>query len=134
MPLYTFERPDGTRVRHRLSFKDYESLKSGENALVDTDETLLKLVFDPGDVGVVLKDGPSGGWASKTMTERKARASWREELGRREREHVFKPKLVPNYAGQEANSWSDVKDHVRSTVGLDQAKTYDKLVKKEATK
>lgn len=130
MPIYTFQRPDGSRFAKRLSFSDYESIRSGESKLEDQDGNELPLVFDPGDgLGFVLKDGESGGWASKSMKENRIRAERRNEMARREKDHVFKSRLVPNYQGEEAHSWADVQDHVRTTKGLAAAKTYDRLVK-----
>lgn len=98
--------------------------------LVDAEDNELALVFDPGDsLGLVMKDGPSGGWASKSMKENKIREARRHEMARREKDHVFKSRLVPNYQGEEAHSWADVQDHVRTTKGVAAAKTYDRLVK-----
>lgn len=132
MPTYTFERQDGSRVSAKLTYADYDKLMSGESVMTDeTTGEALKLVFDPGQIGFVLKDGESGGWASKAMVERKQRAARRVVLEQKENDHVFKPKLVPNFNGQVADKWADVRDHVRSTAGVGSAKTYDKLVQKE---
>lgn len=131
MPAYTFRGPNGQHVSKRLSFTEYESVKSGEKSLVDDDGNVLELVFDPGAVGVVFKDGVSGGWASKALKENRYREERRTEMARREKDHVFKSRLIPNYEGQEAENWGDVRDHVRSTKGVESAKTYDPLVAKE---
>lgn len=131
MPTYTFKTVTGEILQKRLSFKDYDQLLSGEKEIVDLDGNPLEIVFDPGDIGFVMKDGESGGWAGKALKENKFRAKHRDVMARREKDHVFKNKLIPNYAGQEAHSWSDVQDHVRSTKGEEAAKTYEPLVAKE---
>ena len=131
MPTYTFKTSDGSIVSKRLSFSAYEEVKAGTQTLVSEAGEPLELVFNPGDVGFVMKDGASGGWASKTGKEKKYRAERNTEMARREKDHVFKSKLVPNYQGQEAHSWADVQDHVRTTKGEYSASTYQPLVSKE---
>lgn len=133
MPNYTFQRPDGSHMTKRLSFAEYDSIKTGEMKLVDSDDQELKLIFNPGDVKFVLKDGESGGWASKSMKENKYRQERRQVMARRERDHAPKTRLIPNFGGKEAHSWADVKDHVMSTRGAASAATYDRLVKVEQT-
>jgi hypothetical protein len=132
MPIYTFERPDGKRFPKRLSFGDYEDIKSGEKRLVDDDGNELSLVFDPGQVGFVLKDGVSGGWVSKANKENNYRKAHGQEMSRRQRDHVFKTRLVPNFGGKTAHSWRDVQDHARTTKGEASAATYDHLVAQES--
>lgn len=131
MPVYTFKAPDGTIFTTKMSFSDYDAVVAGDKKLVDDDGNTCELVFNPGQVGVVFKDGESGGWASKAMKENKFRAGRSQEMARREKDHVFKSRLVPNFQGQEAHSWADVKDHVRTTKGVQVASTYDRLVAQE---
>lgn len=131
MPMYTFKDPDGKPFTKRLSFADYEAIQAGDKQVVDAEGRVCELVFDPGDVGFVLKDGVSGGWASKAQKENKYRKERGKEMRRRERDHVFKSRLVPNYGGREAHSWKDVRDHVRGEKGEAAASTYDSLVTKE---
>jgi hypothetical protein len=132
MPTYTFIKPsDGSQVMKRLSFSEYEAVKAGEKAIQDASGEALTIVFNPGQVGFVLKDGESGGWASKTEKERKYRTVHTADMARREKDHVFKSRLVPNYNGQEAHCWADVQDHVRTTKGKLAASTYNSHVKEE---
>lgn len=133
MPRYTFESPDGQRFTHRLSFADFKAIQAGEKKLLDDDDNELKLVFDPGAVGFVMKDGVSGGWPSKTAKERAYRQNRSGVMAKRERDNVFKPRLVPNYEGKEAHSWADVQDHVHTTDGAAAASTYNHLVAKEGS-
>lgn len=132
MPTYTFLRPDGQTFTKRLSFQDFHAIQAGKKMLEDADGTELPLVFNPGAVGFVLKDGESGGWPSKAVAENKYRREHREVMAKRERDHVFKSRLVPNYKGREAHNWSDVQDHVRTEKGKLAASTYDHLVSKES--
>jgi hypothetical protein len=131
MPTYTFKRPDGVLLTRRMSFVDYEAVKAGTKQITDETGQGLEIVFNPGTVGFLMKDGVSGGWASKTEKEKKYRAGRNVTMARREKDHVFKSRLVPNYAGEEAHNWSDVQDHVRTTKGALAASTYDPLVTKE---
>jgi hypothetical protein len=132
MPTYTFRHPGtGAVLTKRLSFEDYEAVKSGEKCLLAEDDTELEIVFNPGTVGFVLKDGESGGWASKALKENQYRRERSAEMARREKDHVFKSRLVPNYKGKEAVKWADVQDHVRSEKGEASAQTYNHLVSQE---
>jgi hypothetical protein len=94
----------------------------------------LQLEFNPGDVGFILKDSPVGGWQSKAIKESKYRARRAEVMAKREKDHVFKSQLVPNYKGQEGTSWKEVQDHVRAEKGDVSASTYEPLVTKESKK
>jgi hypothetical protein len=131
MPIYTFRKPDGQILRHRMSISDYASIKSGEKILLDEDDSPLELVFDPGNVNFVLQDGESGGWMSKAHKENAYRKKHYAEMGRRQKEHAPRTRLVPNYEGKLADKWSDVQDHVHQEKGAAAAATYDHLVAKE---
>lgn len=131
MPTYTFRKQDGQTFTKRLTYEQFQSIRDGENMLVDDDDNELELVFSPGDVGFVMKDGVTGSWPSKVSKERKFREARRVEMTKREKDNVFKSKLVPNHKGQEAHSWADVKDHVMTTDGALAASTYNQLVARE---
>jgi hypothetical protein len=132
MPTYTFRKPsDGTQISKRLTFAEYESVKAGENVIEDETGEVLEIVFNPGQVGFVMKDGESGGWTSKADKENRFRRVRSAQMARREKDHVFKSRLVPNYKGQEAHCWADVQDHVRSTSGVEAARTYNSHVARE---
>lgn len=132
MPMYTFKRPtDGAITTRKLSFDEYELLKQGTIHIADDDGVVLELIFNPGTMNFSLKDGPSGGWMSKAYKEQKYRGERDVEMKRRERDHVFKTRLIPNLGGVEAHSWADVQDEVRSKKGVDAASTYEPLVTKE---
>ena len=91
----------------------------------------VEIVFNPGDVSFVLKDGESGGWAGKAIKENKLRARRREILAKKERDHVFKNKLLPNYQGMETGTWKETQAFVKSEVGAAAASTYEPLVRQE---
>ena len=132
MPTYTFQRPsDGAMTKRKLTFAEYDQVQSGALTVTDDDGEVLKLIFNPGKVGFSLKDGPSGGWMSKAMKEKKYRGQRSAEMAQREKDHVFKTKLIPNLGGVEAGSWADVRDEVRTKKGALAASTYDPLVAKE---
>ena len=133
MPMYTFQRADGTLLQRKLSFDEYDLVKSGSFQLVDEEGAPLTLVFNPGGVGFVLKDGPSGGWMSKANKENGYRKHRTGVMTRREKDHVFKTRLIPNLQGQEASSWRDVQDEVRRVSGSAAASTYDSHVQAEQT-
>lgn len=137
----------GTGATIRLSFSEYDGLKDGSRGLTCDCGGAIKLVFDPGEVAFVLKDGESGGWASKAGKENKFRSARRRVMEQRERDHVFKNRLQPNYGGMMTETWKDAKDaayeatfdkikqeHGTSTAtqaASESAKTYDPLVNRE---
>ena len=131
MPTYTFRSPNGQTFTKRLSFSDYDAVVAGDMSIVDEQGKACEIVFDPGAVGFVLKDGEAGGWPSKAGKENKYRRSRGTEMTRRQRDHAPKTRLIPNYQGQEAESWKEVQDHVRGEKGDLSASTYDSLVTKE---
>ena len=98
----------------------------------------VKLVFNPGDVKFVLKDGESGGWASKANKENAYRAKRHTVMGRRQADHAPKTRLIPNFAGEQAGSWKEAQamafdTALTETKDLTAAKeasaTYESLVK-----
>lgn len=125
----------------RLNFTDYDAIKSGDSQLVCNNcQGSCAILFDPSSVHVVFKDGESGGWQSKALKENRYRANRREVIARRERDHVFKPKLQPNYKGVETGTWKDAQEFARTETVRQHgapianliASTYDPLVKGSA--
>jgi hypothetical protein len=150
MPMYDTQCPTCTKQDTRkLSFQDYENVTAGAMTLECSCGGKPELVFDPSDVSFVLKDGESGGWATKAAIENKYRAARGRAMDRRTKDHVKPNKLIPNYGGQVANSWSEAKDaayqstyervnrehgaRTASNAASAAAKSYDTHVKREAT-
>ncbi len=133
MPTYTILCPEcGTQADKRLSFAEYDNVKAGTHVIpCGTCGSNSEISFNPGKVSFVLKDGESGGWATKTIKEKTYRSNRRDEMARRERDHVFKPKLQPNYAGVETGTWREAQEMARKEGGNDSASSYDSLVSKE---
>lgn len=129
MPLYSTRCEScGESASIRLSFVNYESVKLGVKTLECAScHGKVGLSFNPGNVSFVLKDGESGGFQSKALKENTWRAKHRVEMARRERDHVFKTKLIPNFAGQETENWREAQETARKH-GNDTG-TYDPLVK-----
>jgi hypothetical protein len=151
MPLYTVkcqvcQKPASVR----LSFAEYDGVKAGTKTLTCPHaecEGTATIEFNPGEVAFVLKDGESGGWVSKAGKENKFRSARRREMERRERDHVFKSRLQPNYGGQLTDSWKEAKEaayeatydkikqehgtQVAAQAASESAKTYDPLLTKE---
>lgn len=131
MPTYSTRCEScGQAASVRLSFVDYESVKLGvKNLECGECSGKVKLEFNPGNVEFVLKDGESGGFASKAGKENKYRARRREIMAKREKDHVFKTKLIPNYGGMETDTWKDAREEARKDGAV--ASTYEPLVKRE---
>lgn len=144
MPTYTVQCQackDSGDIR--LSFAQYDEVMVDDLVLrCNTCETgICTLVFDPSNVQFVLKDGESGGWQSKAIKENSYRAKHREHMAQRERDHVFKPRLQPNFRGVETGTWKDAKEFARTEVAKDHgkkagdatAKTFEPLVRASKT-
>lgn len=134
MPTYAIECPDcGASYDHRLTFTQYDNVKTGAEILPCKQcSANTQIAFCPGNVGFVLKDGESGGWASKAVKENGYRGHRREVMAKRERDHVFKSSLQANYDGMETGKWRDAQELARNEKGDEAASTYDSLVKKES--
>lgn len=130
MPTYQIECHEcGTTRDQRLSFSDYDQVKAGEKPLVCSKCGLpAKIGFCPGNLGFILKEGESGGWASKSIKENAYRAKRREEVAKKEKDHVFKSSLQANYDGTETGSWREAQEMARKEKGEAAASSYDHLV------
>lgn len=145
MPVYTTrcEKCDATHSL-KLTYDDYDAVKLGTKLLeCATCQGPVALVFNPGDVNFVLKDGESGGWTSKAGKENKYRVQRRATMERRQRDHAPNPKLIPNFAGEQAHSWGEARSMAfekayEETRDLSAAKeassTYDPLVRQESSR
>lgn len=141
MPLYSTSCTQCQKTQSlKLSFSDYDSVKLGTKTLeCSTCHGSVALVFDPGEVSFVLRDGESGGWISKAMKENKYRATRQGVMTRRQRDHAPNPKLLPNFAGDTMSSWSEARQAAFDTAhketkdvsaAKEAASTYDSLVRK----
>lgn len=68
-------------------------------------------------------------WSDKNYREKKYRNRRSSHMAERQRKNVFRPKLKPNYKGEETKSWSEAQDAARDDgkIGL----TYEPLIQKE---
>lgn len=133
MPTYSTRCQACTQAAQiHLSFVDFESVRLGVKTLeCSTCHGKVGIEFNPGDVSFVLHDGISGGFVSKAMKENKYRARHREVMAKRERENVFKTKLIPNYKGEETGTWREAQNEASKESGAVGAQTYNSLVKNE---
>lgn len=133
MPTYAIECPEcGAAYDQRLTFAQYDEVKDGKSSLPCTKcGCSAQIAFRPGKVGFVLKEGESGGWASKSIKENKYREARRQVMAKREKDHVFKSSLQANYGGVETGSWKEAQEMARSEKGNEAAATYETLVQKE---
>lgn len=107
MPTYSTKCDCGATGEIRLTYAEYDTITAGTSAIECQCGKKAEIVFNPGDVDFVMKDGISGGWQSKALKENKYRAKHREVMAKREDDHVFKTRLVPNFKGQETGSWKE---------------------------
>jgi hypothetical protein len=136
----------------RLSFAEYDEAQAGTLSIscgYPGCGGASEIVFDPGEVSFVLKDGESGGWVSKAGKENAFRARHRKVMEKREKDHVFKSRLQPNHGGMMTHTWKDARDaayestfdkikqeHGSQTAqqaASESAKTYDPLVSREVS-
>jgi hypothetical protein len=122
----------GESKDQRLSYSDYDQVKAGTKTLACFNCGLpAQIGFAPGNLGFVLKEGESGGWASKSIKENSYRLRRREVMAKREKDHVFKSSLQANYDGTETGTWKEAQELARTEKGNEAASTYDPLVAKE---
>lgn len=133
MPTYNIQCLEcGNSHDQRLSFSDYDAVKAGTKPLACKSCGLpAQIGFTPGSLGFILKEGESGGWASKSIKENAYRAKRRHTMAKREQDHVFKNSLQANYDGVETGSWREAQEAARKEKGDLAAATYEPLVKQE---
>lgn len=133
MPTYQVDCMEcGESHDQRLSFSEYDQVKAGTKPLAcKTCGLPAKIAFRPGNLGFILKEGESGGWASKSIKENAYRARRRDVMAKKEKDHVFKASLQANYEGTETGSWKEAQELARNEKGDAAASTYDPLVKQE---
>ncbi len=153
MPSYSVMCPSCERGSSiRMTFSEYDEVQDKKRLIVcpHCESNTATISFNPGEVNFVLKDGESGGWVSKAGKENKFRSARRQEMTRRERDHVFKSRLQPNFGGQLTGSWQEAKeaayestyDKIKQEHGsqtamqaaVESAKTYDPLINTGVTR
>lgn len=146
MPMYTVLCQVCAKTSTaKLTFSEYDETKAGTfQPSCGECGGWAAIQFDPGNVNFVLKDGESGGWISKAGKENSYRARHRAVMAKRERDHVFKSRLQPNYAGTVTENWKEASqaayestyDRVKQEHGAqtaqqaaqESARTYDPLI------
>lgn len=133
MPTYSIECEECGAVREqRLSYSEYDSVREGSKSLTcEKCELPVHIGFHPGAIGFILKEGESGGWASKSIRENAYRTKRRAVMAQKEADHVFKNSLQANYDGSETGSWREAQELARKEKGDAAAATYNPLVQKE---
>lgn len=136
MPTYQINCLEcGDAYDKRLSFSDYDAVKAGTKEIPCRKcSSTGKIGFCPGNLGFILKEGESGGWASKSIKENAYRAKRRDRLAKKEADHVFKPSLQANYDGVDTGTWREAQELARNKGGDEAAATYDTLVKQEQSR
>jgi hypothetical protein len=151
MPQYTTQchvcEKQGSQ---RLTFAEYDEAKDGKRDVTCPHcGGWASIVFDPGNVTFVLKDGASGGFATKAGKENAFRRKHNAVMDRRQRDHAPRTTLQPNFGGGLTGNWKTAKDaayeatydkvkqdhgaQVAAQAAQESARTYDSLVKKEVT-
>lgn len=133
MAKYTFRCPKcENEVTYKLTFAEYDKVKKGESSHSCPECTNnMSLVFAPGQLAMVMKEGPSGGWTAKAEKERSYRTARYAEMGRRQKDNVHAPTLQPNYEGVETGTWRDAQEEARKNKGDAAAAGYKTLVELE---
>lgn len=133
MPTYQIECHDCGRVEdRRLTYSEYDQVKSGAESLRCAGcNQPARFGFSPGSLGFILKEGESGGWASKSIKENAYRKNRIPLLTQRRKDHVRTSKLQPNYHGVETGTWKEAQEVARTEKGNSAASSYDSLVSKE---
>jgi hypothetical protein len=151
MPLYTVKcNVCEVQDSQRLTFAEYDEAKAGKREVSCLHcGGWASIVFDPGNVTFVLKDGVSGGWISKAGKENAFRRKHNVEMSRRQRDHAPRTTLQPNFGGEMTGNWRTAKEvaydvtydkvkqehgaQVAQQAAQESAKTYEPLVKREVT-
>src|SRR5580698_10258426 len=135
----------------KMTFTEYDAVKAGtSNATCPHCGGWANIVFNPGDVSFVLKDGSVGGFTSKAGKENAFRAKHNKVMDKRMKDHAPTTRLNPNFGGQLTHNWKDAKDaayehtydkvkqeygsQVAAIAAKESASTYEPLVNREVSK
>jgi putative FmdB family regulatory protein len=116
---------------------EMESVKESGIPCGSCESGTARRTFSPGNVQFVLK---GDGWASKTFREKNYREKRSQEMAVRQREvHGPAPSLVPNYGGEETESWTEAKnkatqDALRNDQKIINTASYDEKIVKAGEK
>jgi predicted nucleic acid-binding Zn ribbon protein len=131
MPMYKMECLECGQIEdRRLTYAQFDAAKV-EPIPCSCCQKPFRFAFSPGSLGFILKEGESGGWASKSIKENAYRGKRAIRMKQREKDHVFKSRLQPNYDGEETGTWKEAQEQARKVGGNLSASTYEPLVKKE---
>jgi hypothetical protein len=116
MPIYDSECPKcEISGPVRLSFAVYDEVQAGTKELSCPEcDGPCVILFDPSTVQFVMKDGATGSFPSRAMKENAWRAKHRLRMAQRERDHVFKSSLQPNFGGVETGTWKEAQELART--------------------
>lgn len=79
-------------------------------------------------------DGPSGSWPSKGDRFKAHRAKASEDAAKRQRDRYGEVKgAVPNYKGQECESWREAQSEAVKEKGIEVAKTFESKIAEESS-
>lgn len=133
MPTYQFSCLScGSKFDIKLSFSAHTEVKEGRATEVcKSCSGPMALEFAPGNLRMVMKEGPSGGWESKASKERKYREDRYEKMGKKQKDSHFVPTLQPNYQGEETGTWRGAQEAARKDKGDEAAAQYAPLVSQE---
>lgn len=133
MPTYQFSCPScSSKSNLKLTFEAYQEVRSGTHTeLCSQCNETMNLDFAPGDLKMVMKEGPSGGWESKASKERKFREARYAHMGKKQRDNHFVATLQPNYQGEETGTWRGAQEAARKDKGDEVAAQYTPLVEQE---
>lgn len=132
MPTYGYRCPNEECKDLR---EDVASIKSYEEhhppCLVCA--TPCNYEYIPSVPHAVLKDGPSGSWPSKGERIKKQRQKASEAAASRSRDRYGKEpnKLVPNFDGNETETWREAQSMAQKERGVASAATFDSRVAAE---
>jgi hypothetical protein len=132
MPTYSFKCPSETCetiIEDDASIKTYEE----HHPPCPKCGGPCNYVYVPYLVHGVLKDGPTGSWPSKGERFKQYRAKQSEAAGRRQQErfgHIRKD-AIPNYNGQETESWKEAQVEAMRDKGVESASTFNQKVSEE---
>lgn len=132
MPYYTYKCTNadcGNETDRKASMSEFDKIHPEcPDCGASSDYTFVPTVPQ-----VAFKDGPSGGWPSKGNRFRDYRMKASADAARRQKERYGDaPTLVPNYKGQETESWKEAQIEAIKNDGPEKAASYNTQVATEA--
>ncbi len=134
MPTYNYKCTNeecGIVIDHDAKMSDFKD----QHPACTECGSLCEYFYIPSVPQIAFKDGPSGSWPSKGDRINKQMKARSEAAALRQRERYGETRgVVPNFNGQQTESWAEAQSIALKEKGSESASTFNGKIKEEKEK